>query len=117
MVISAAYHGRIEIGLGITNRLFLSKLVDLGAGSENGYSKETSYMFDLGLLVRTNFGFTYTGVESKSWPSWSFTPAVGISLLNIGPVLNYIDPVQADRPPRTMRAGLSVQIDRREQDM
>jgi hypothetical protein len=117
LVISAAYHGRIEIGLGITNRLFLSKLVDVGAGAESGYSKETGYMFDLGLLVRTNFRFTYTGVESKHWPSWSFTPAVGISLLNIGPELNYIDPVQTDPPPRTMRAGLSVQIDRMGNDI
>ena len=79
--------------VGINFKVFHQKLADSGTGSEGGDPYSTDFAFDLGYLKKFNKGLN-----------------LGISILNIGPPIDFVDADQADPSPTNLKFGIQKEF-------
>jgi hypothetical protein len=108
----ASYDYLLRFNLGISFKMYKSKLSDYFVDNSFKESIATGTVFDLGLMVTTpitklvfNDYKINLNTNSSLKPNFDFT--LGYSLSNLGKEVVYIDPAQADPLPRMARLGYS----------
>lgn len=101
--LSLATKGKYQFGVGLTIRYFKSVLLNSDFIS--------GYLFDSGFLLKRSFGRNRLDQQKRADSFWRVTPAIGISVLNIGSNQSYNIFLGGDSPPKTTRVGTSVAID------
>jgi hypothetical protein len=89
--------------IGRTDKTANQHLSDLGAGAEMGKGYSIDSFYDWGYLL----SFPSVFKTNNKDINLSFTPSIGYSKSNIGGLIYFIDPAQADPAPRTARFGIS----------
>lgn len=105
-----------NIAVGLNVSLLRIKLSNIGAGAERGDGKTYAALFGGGLLIKNIFpaatlkpkqthqsNFLKRHADNRDYQGFS----VGVSILNAGPKIAFIDNAQKDDPPTLVSLGLA----------
>lgn len=112
--ISFAYRAGENIGVGTSISLLEATIADYGTLQTVGSGKSSTVMLDLGFLASSlipeatvttlgpDIGLPFQNLLD---PHNETGVSVGVSLLNLGPKISFIDASQSDPPPSTLLIG------------
>jgi long-subunit fatty acid transport protein len=107
LAFTGSYGTRIDedLALGIGLHVIHSSLSQIGTGAEQGSGTATAIAGDIGVLYRpSKFMLPFTDLEIGDHFS------LGFALSNMGPSITYIDQLQSDPLPTTMRLGTAIDL-------
>ena len=114
--LSYAYPVTEFLSIGASIGVLQENLSEFGTAQEAGKGRSTSVMFDAGVMIKdlwTEATWTHYDPEVDSQFDGIVDPvshrgvSVGLSLLNMGPNLSFIDPDQSDHPPSVLSLGVA----------
>jgi hypothetical protein len=114
LVVSTAYKGAITLSLGAAYRRVAVNVVNLWGEEESDGSGD---LFDIGIQSRKtlNLSANHGADMADAYSTAAFL--FGLSFHNLGADFNYSHAVIKESPPRTMRAGLAIALDRNNRDL
>lgn len=97
MAMALSYSTRLsdKSSLGVNAKISYQHLVEMGTGSEKGKGTSTDFGFDVGYLKQK---FIIPNLT------------LGLTLTNVGPKVDFIDPDQADPQPTNLTLGFNYEL-------